>query len=296
MSATTPLALTTTFSPPAACTTETWWVEYLTGSYYFTTSVTGPLSGWFFSQGPTDWSSCFPSGYQATTDFYYSPGVCPSGYSIASATTISLGTNTETRAACCPSRYTAQSNNNLVWYTANRCFSDNKDPDHVWTYSDGDSVTSITTSGGINAKAVFIRWQETDFQTTTTTASEVTSTRSVARNTASVSGPSATASTAISTDDTSSQQAEPSRAWIAGPVIGAVVACALIALVATWYNRRRWHQKNPVATEYAPQTAHELAYQPSHYMAELGQDPKVYEVPSQPIYSGPFELPAPKHR
>lgn len=103
MSATTPLALTTTFSPPAACTTETWWVEYLTGSYYFTTSVTGPLSGWFFSQGPTDWSSCFPSGYQATTDFYYSPGVCPSGYSIASATTISLGTNTETRAACCPS-------------------------------------------------------------------------------------------------------------------------------------------------------------------------------------------------
>lgn len=103
MTATTPLALTTTFSPPPACTTDTWYVEYVTGVYYYTTSISNSREGWYLSQGPTDWSSCFPSGYEATTAFYYSPGVCPSGYSIADSTVLSIGSSSETRATCCPS-------------------------------------------------------------------------------------------------------------------------------------------------------------------------------------------------
>ncbi|CAG8224675.1 unnamed protein product [Penicillium salamii] len=274
MSATTPLALTTTFSPPASCTTDTWYVEYLSGSYYFTTSIADPLEGWFFSQGPSDWSSCFPSGYKTTTDFYYSPGVCPSGYSIASATTLSIGTNAETRATCCPSSYTARSNNNLVWYTDNRCFSDNTDPSHIWTYSRGKSVTSRTTSA----------------------TTDSTGTGSIARNTASVSGPSATSATTTSNASSSPSQGDSSRAWIAGPVIGAVVACALIALAMTWYNRRRWRQRSSMLTDTTPQPAHELAYQPSRHIAELYQEPKMYEAPSDPISHGPFELPVQKNR
>lgn len=103
MTATTPLALTTTFTPPPACSTDTWYIEYVKGTYYYTTSISNSLEGWYLSQGPTDWSSCFPSGYQATTDFYYSPGVCPSGYSIASSEILSIGISSETRATCCPS-------------------------------------------------------------------------------------------------------------------------------------------------------------------------------------------------
>ena len=103
MTATAPLPLTTTFSPPSACTTDTWYIEYVKGTYYYTTSISNSLEGWYFSQGPTDWSSCFPSGYEATTDFYYSPGVCPSGYSIASSSVLSIGVSSETRATCCPS-------------------------------------------------------------------------------------------------------------------------------------------------------------------------------------------------
>lgn len=192
--------------------------------------------------------------------------------------------------------YTAQSNNNLIWFTENRCFSDNVDPNHVWTYSDGVSVASVATFGGINAKAVFIRWQETDFQTTTTTTTGPVSTGSIARNTVSVSGPSVTASNPVLSNDASSPQTEPPRMWIVGPVIGAVVACALIALGATWYNRRLWRQKLPAVAEYTPQPSHELAYRHSQYTAEPGRDPKVYEAPSQPKYSGPFELPSPKGR
>jgi hypothetical protein len=103
MTATTPLALTTTFSPQPECTTDTWYIEYVTGEYYYTTSIPNSLEGWYLSQGPTDWRSCFPSGYEAKTDFYYSPGVCPSGYSIASSSVLSIGVSSETRATCCPS-------------------------------------------------------------------------------------------------------------------------------------------------------------------------------------------------
>jgi hypothetical protein len=103
MTVTTPLALTTTFSPPPDCFTDTWYIEYVTGEYYYTTSISNSLEGWYLSQGPTNWRTCFPSGYEATTDFYYSPGVCPSGYSIAKSSVLSIGVSSETRATCCPS-------------------------------------------------------------------------------------------------------------------------------------------------------------------------------------------------
>ncbi|KAJ5396840.1 hypothetical protein N7509_004953 [Penicillium cosmopolitanum] len=298
MTVTTPLALTTTFSPPPDCFTDTWYIEYVTGEYYYTTSISNSLEGWYLSQGPTNWRTCFPSGYEATTDFYYSPGVCPSGYSIAKSSVLSIGVSSETRATCCPSSFTAQADNFLVWYSTNRCFSADTKMDHVWTFTQGGTVTSMTTSGGLNAKAVFIRWQETDLQTpatttaTTTTGSTDTTTDSTATSTGLSSGPSATAATATAAaaadQSSNSSQGGSSRAWIAGPVIGAAVACALIALVATWYNRRRWQQKNSTRSYYSPQGPHR--------MAELYQEPKLAEAPSEAIYPGPIELPATHHR
>ncbi|KAJ5159783.1 uncharacterized protein N7482_006787 [Penicillium canariense] len=290
MSAAAPLALTTTFSPPPACTTDTWYIEYVEGTYYYTTSISNSLEGWYLSQGPTDWRSCFPSGYEATTAFYYSPGVCPSGYSIASSTIISIGTSSETRATCCPSSFTAQTDDGLVWYSTNRCFSANTDTDYVWTFTKEGTISSKTTAGGLNAKAVFVRWQESDFQTpaTTTTDSTATSTGSTARYTDSSSGPSATATAAATDQNTDSAQGGSSRAWIAGPVVGIVVACALIAFAATWYNGRRRRQKSPMGAYTSPGLPHNRA--------ELYQEPRVFEAPSGAIYPGPFELSATKHR
>lgn len=103
MTATAPaVALTTVFSPPAACTTDTWYIEYLSGTNYYDTAIDASDSGWWLSQGPTDWSSCFPSGYATNTNSYFSPGVCPSGYWIASQSVDSINGNVETRATCCP--------------------------------------------------------------------------------------------------------------------------------------------------------------------------------------------------
>lgn len=99
----TAIPLTTVFSPAAACTTDTWYIEYLSGTYHYDTAISATDAGWWLSQGPKEWSSCFPSGYKAATDFYFSPGLCPSGYTVASQSTDSLDGNVETRATCCPS-------------------------------------------------------------------------------------------------------------------------------------------------------------------------------------------------
>lgn len=189
--------------------------------------------------------------------------------------------------------FTAQPGDDMVWYSTNRCYSDNTDTNHVWTFTQGGTITSKTMSGGLNAKAVFVRWQYTDFQTTatTTTDSKATSTGSTARNAVSSSGPLATATTP-STGQSGSSQGGSSRAWIAGPVIGVVVGCVLIALAATWYNRRRWRQKGPTGAELPVKPSTE----PPHDMAELYQEPKVFEAPCKPAYSGPFELSTTQHR
>lgn len=176
------------------------------------------------------------------------------------------------------SGFTAQTDDGLVWYSTNRCFSVNTDTNHVWTVTKGGTETSITTSGGLNAKAVFVRWQETDFHTPamTTTDSGATSTRTSL-------GPSATGKTSATDQKSDSSQEGSSRAWIAGPVIGAVVACTLIVFAAMWYNRRRWRQKNLNAADSAPPA-------PGYDIAELDEGPRVFEAPSGKIYSGPFEL------
>lgn len=105
MSATTdgPIPLTTTFTPPAACFTNTWLIEYVSGTDYYDKIVTGTDTSWWLSLGPRETGSCYPSGYQASsTDSYYSPGICPSGYWVAKDHTVTSDGEAETQATCCP--------------------------------------------------------------------------------------------------------------------------------------------------------------------------------------------------
>lgn len=64
-------ALTTTFTPPPACST-------LAGIYQ--QHVDG---GVWEMQGPIETDECYPPDFNPTRDYVYSPGVCPSGYSVA---------------------------------------------------------------------------------------------------------------------------------------------------------------------------------------------------------------------
>ncbi|KAE9377936.1 hypothetical protein N431DRAFT_461505 [Stipitochalara longipes BDJ] len=83
-------ALTTTFTPAPSCTTDLYTVT--SGTYY---SIGGPSASI---------SQCFPSGWQSLSQ-YFSPGVCPQGYTQACSDLSGSDVVTETRATCCPLNY-----------------------------------------------------------------------------------------------------------------------------------------------------------------------------------------------
>ncbi|KAK3493192.1 hypothetical protein B0T13DRAFT_44358 [Neurospora crassa] len=93
--------LTTTFTPPASCTTNTPQIYQVwkgTASEY----IHGPLY--------TPDSNCFPDGYVANPSYYYNPGSCPQGYTTAPCSRSGLPVTdteaagkTQTAVVCCPS-------------------------------------------------------------------------------------------------------------------------------------------------------------------------------------------------
>ncbi|KAM7209581.1 hypothetical protein V8F20_000319 [Naviculisporaceae sp. PSN 640] len=99
--------LTTTFQAPSSCTTTTPQIYQVhnTQDHDTYSYVQGPL----FKSG----SNCFPSGYDASPSAYYSPGVCPQGYTAACTKTSTIRTAipavpagdedaVETAFICCP--------------------------------------------------------------------------------------------------------------------------------------------------------------------------------------------------
>lgn len=85
--------LTTTFTAPPACATAT-------GLYL----IWPGIGEYHYQQGPLgSRTECFPSAYDASPSRYYSPGLCPSGYTPAcSSTDIISSRTTETAYTCCP--------------------------------------------------------------------------------------------------------------------------------------------------------------------------------------------------
>ncbi|KAI9926515.1 hypothetical protein MW887_004283 [Aspergillus wentii] len=157
------IPLTTTFTPPSSCLNDLWLV-----------GKSG--SGWM-NLGPTSTSECLPSGW--ATSSYFSPGICPSGYVIASSGVVYAGTVTESAATCCPvvdgrtysprDTYTAWSEV-CQWRPESTATTE-----YNYTWVDSDGYTSSTTgsmssNGHVNAYGVSIRWQSTDFSTPPATA------------------------------------------------------------------------------------------------------------------------------
>lgn len=94
--------LTTTFTAPPSCLTQTH--KYLNTDWNCQGNHTTPVPcGWLHLGNISD-TSCFPSSYTAdsSSDFYYSPGICPTLYSTACSNVIGTGSAAQTIATCCP--------------------------------------------------------------------------------------------------------------------------------------------------------------------------------------------------
>jgi hypothetical protein len=81
--------LTTTFTPLAAC---------VTAIYLYRFGVGGPYA----SLGPPSIRDCFPPGWLPDLTARFSPGLCPSGYTVACSTVGRMNDVAETTATCCP--------------------------------------------------------------------------------------------------------------------------------------------------------------------------------------------------
>lgn len=56
-------------------------------------------NGWIQYGNPTSTTACVPTSFEPFEGYYYSPGVCPSGYTYACSAGVGSGS---TQATCCP--------------------------------------------------------------------------------------------------------------------------------------------------------------------------------------------------
>ncbi|KAJ4397303.1 hypothetical protein N0V93_001527 [Gnomoniopsis smithogilvyi] len=216
--------LTTTFTAPASCTTAT-------GLYQIWDSNT-----YHFEQGPlASMTDCFPSGYDASASQYYSPGICPSGYTTAcSSTDVLSATVTETAYTCCPRgrvEYTCAASASGSHLGCTTVFGDNIGIAELTAISKGSTYSTqvIATVGeGISANGIAVRLRAGDFATTGQTVL-ATATSQAAPN-------------PTSTSSSSTKASGLSTVGIAGIGVGAgalVFAIAGTLGFCLWVRRRK---------------------------------------------------------
>ncbi|KAI1751544.1 hypothetical protein F4782DRAFT_178941 [Xylaria castorea] len=240
--------LPTDFTINANCASE------LNDVYLFRTSVDG-RGAYYLLRGPLDQTTCYPGGYAANTELYYSPGRCPTGYTAACLSTNSAGTVEETVLKCCPTQgnYICQTDTNHPWELTQGCASRFTTTGAKLTLSEvSNGVTSratatFNTGDAINAYSIQVRYQSTDFVSSLSSSP----TSSVALETNSP------------TDTPHSTNSNAKRA-IPGIVIGAVAAF-LIAVGAVFLlvRRRRRRQQQSTSTQQT-QHPYPYPYQPSN--------------------------------
>ena len=84
-------SLTTTFTPPSSCLAA-----------ISTIGWSSEGDGGFFFAGPYTTSGCMPPNFQFASTAYYSPGICPDGYTTACSSLNIIGAVSETVVTCCP--------------------------------------------------------------------------------------------------------------------------------------------------------------------------------------------------
>ncbi|KAH6722994.1 hypothetical protein BKA61DRAFT_663727 [Leptodontidium sp. MPI-SDFR-AT-0119] len=156
-----PVPLTTTFIPDAPCLSDVY--QYL--------AVSGNPFEYYLQLGPPETTTCLSSGWGATSQ-YFSPSVCPTGYSQACWVTSSAGTEIETLATRCPSGYTCASLPPVSYanwlpplYSSLVCVGTGGRGSSLGTFAvtgvtDGTTVVLNTVlAGGVNAYGVSIRFK-----------------------------------------------------------------------------------------------------------------------------------------
>ncbi|ROT37216.1 hypothetical protein SODALDRAFT_334302 [Sodiomyces alkalinus F11] len=240
-------SLTTTFTPPARCTDL--------NDIYNIYSDVGPDIGAYQLQGPIDIRNCYPPDYNPLRSAYFSPGICPEGFTIACSRFNSVGAVTETVHTCCPTGIRHQCITDPVrrLHSTLICQSSLTGAGGLWTIDPITQIsggeTTVTTlvgrNGGpaINAYGVEVRFQSTDFVSTessVTTSAESSSAPSSSQPPETAESSSAPTPSETGTSGDSGGEGLGTGA-IAGIAVGAAAGGILLGalLIWLWFRRRR---------------------------------------------------------
>ncbi|CZR64316.1 uncharacterized protein PAC_14214 [Phialocephala subalpina] len=285
--------LTTTFTPAASCT----------NNFYTNTE-----SNWYSIGGPLA-SQCFPSGW-ASTSQYFSPGICPDGYTQA----CSALNGAETRATCCPTEdeerfgkeaNADKTNSGYVCYTPTafnfpgQACASIFTSEITTTVTDGSALTVLlatlhTKTEAVNGYGVSIRYDANDFVSSTSSSSSVSGSSSTSNTSSQTSSPtsSGTSTGTGSSSPSSSASSGLSTGAKAGIGVG-VAAVALIALFALgfWILKKR-RGRNETDYQVAltgkegwranAQPIHEVYTPPSELGGSSSRGPEVIELDGSP--------------
>ncbi|KAI0130880.1 hypothetical protein F4814DRAFT_147176 [Daldinia grandis] len=281
--------LTTSFTPPADCVASS-------ALYWVNTAST-----FYWLHGRPGQSSCFPDDYSPYQNQYYSPGVCPSGYTRA-CEYISTEEDTivATRATCCPQgNYECaptSSSYSYPWGPTLGCMSVYRvDTETTFTTIDGTlngdeevgPLTSLFAPGTIMAYGVVIQNRPAT-TTAEETATGVSGSLSDNSAPASETSPSTSTTTTAEAQPDSNGGAKLSAGAAAGIGIGAafvVLALGAVVLWMFWTRRRKRRQ------EAAELQAQENTAGPSNWSSTTWGAQPFAQQPLMQVNWPPSELP-----
>ncbi|KAK0119596.1 hypothetical protein ONS95_011036 [Cadophora gregata] len=223
-----PIPLTTAFVPASSC---------LSNVYQYFPDPSNTLE-YYLQLGAEDQKNkCLPPGWAATSQ-YFSPAVCPTGYSQACWVTSSLGANSETLATCCPSGFTCATLPGVsypTWlpslYSTQVCVGSGGQGSSIGTFAvtkvtDGTTVVSNPVLlGGVNAYGVSIRFKAEATAPTTGGSHSATGNPSATTTSAGASSPSTWMPNTESGLSTSAKAGIGAGAGAVGVTLLAFLAC-----------------------------------------------------------------------
>ncbi|KAI0542029.1 hypothetical protein GGR58DRAFT_334249, partial [Xylaria digitata] len=206
---------------------------------------------------------CLPSSFIPFDGCYYSPGLCPSGYTSACFAQISLPTRSEseTQATCCPSSYSCRIDRGTDPFCCLSCFlgsstfsvssfSFSLNSAGETTQISAGTTTTVRENDCIRAYGPVVHIVAGDIQSTTssTSSSSITSSSSVASRTSSRT---ATAKGPTTTGDTKNTEGLSAGASAGIGIGGGLAVILVVGFIIFFFRQRRRRLRGHGITEQA---------------------------------------------
>ncbi|KAJ8131621.1 hypothetical protein O1611_g2003 [Lasiodiplodia mahajangana] len=231
----------------------------------------------YLVQGNIDQLTCYPNGYVGNTQQYYSPARCPSGFTQACSGINRINTLEETINICCPTQrpFVCQSTSSLDWESTLGCVSQNTRVQtlDVVVASDGSTTPYTVRVGAIGAYSIQVRYQSTDFISSTSSTIPIAPT------------PITTSSTNTSTDGSrgltvgNNNNGGISTGAAVGITIGAIAGFLTVTAIIWYLVKQKLRRRRPSQT-IIQQQQYSAKTSALNYPQELQGENPIHELPT----------------